>query len=95
MSLTSTTFADASFANDIQTRVVKQLANYVSTITGCYTLQLLVATYYNNTITLYVNNYGNNIYHDQLVIELPYDEYTNEELIAIYERNKEYVIDYV
>jgi|SanBayMetagenome_1026888.scaffolds.fasta_scaffold01246_4 hypothetical protein len=76
--------------------VVTVLANYVSAITNVRYTTLLKLMYLDNRVVLYVHYYrNNNDYELEVITDLPYDTYLYEELISIYNKYKECVIDYV
>ena len=76
--------------------VVTVLANYVSVITNVRHTTLLKLMYLDKVVMLYVHYYRNNNDYDlEVVTELPYDTYSYEELVAIYNKHKEVVVDYV
>ena len=76
--------------------VVSVLSDYVSVITNVRHTTLLKLMYLDKVVVLYIHYYHNNDDYDlEIVSELPYNNYSYEELIAIYNQHKEVVVDYV
>lgn len=97
MSLISSTTKQLIVPNyTTSSEIVTVLSDYVSTITGTHHTTLLKLMYLDKVVVLYVHYYRNNDDYDlEVITELPYDTYSYEELVAIYNKHKEIVVDYV